>query len=258
MGRPNADRIGLYAEALIRMRPDVVLAVTSPSVAALKQATSTIPVVFTNIGDPVGQGFVASLARPGGNITGFTGLEYSVGGKWVGLLKEVAPQVGRTAYLFHPELGRYYPFLLKSVEAAGATLGIETTAMAVRTNLDIERAISEIAVAPNRALIVQPDGYTQANHGRIIALAKQHDVPAVYTYRYEAAAGGLVSYGPDVLDLFRRSAGYVDRVLRGEKPADLPVQQPLKYELVINLKTAKALGLTIPETLLATADEVIQ
>jgi putative tryptophan/tyrosine transport system substrate-binding protein len=255
---PDAARIKSYATELVAARPNVIFALTSPSVAALKQGTSTIPIVFANIADPVGQGFVASLAQPGGNITGFTGLEYSIGGKWLDFLKDVAPRITRVAYVFNPEVGQYYPLFLKSLETAGATLGVEMSTAPVRSNFDVERAIDAVAAASNGGLIIQPDSFTQANHSRIIVLAKQYGLPAIYPYRYQAAAGGLVSYGPDVLDLFRRGAGYVDRLLRGEKPTDLPVQQPLKYELVVNLKTAKALGLTVPQTLLATANEVIE
>jgi putative ABC transport system substrate-binding protein len=253
---PDAGRIKSCAEELIGLAPDATLAMGSASVAALKQATRAIPIVFAGIGDPVGQRFVESLARPGGNITGFTGLEFSLGEKWVELLKQVAPNVTRATYIFHPEIGPYYLQWLKSVETAATNFGIETTAAPVRTVADVERAISVIAAQPNGGLIVQPDAFTIDNCKPIIESAARHRVPAVYAYH--AAEGGLVSYGPDVFDQFRQAATYVDRILRGEKPADLPVQQPLKYELVFNLKTAKALGLTIPEKLLATADELIQ
>lgn len=255
---PDTGRIKSCAEELIGLAPDATLGVGSASVAALKQATRAIPIVFAGIGDPVGQGFVESLARPGGNITGFTGLEFSLGEKWVELLKQVAPNVNRATYIFHPEIGPYYRQWFKSVETAAINFGIETTAAPVRTVTDIERAISVIAAQPNGGLIVQPDAFTFDHHKPIIESAARHRVPAVYANRSYAAEGGLVSYGPDAADQFRQAAAYVDRILRGEKPADLPVQQPLKYELVFNLKTAKALGLTIPETLLATADELIQ
>ena len=254
----DAARIKFYAAELVGAPPDVILAITSPSVAALRQATNTIPIVFVAIGDPVGQGFVASLARPGGNITGFTGLEFSLGEKWLGFLKGLAPDVTRVAFLFHPELGPFYSHWLNSVEAGAANLGVETTAAPVRTAADVERVISAIAAAPNGGLVVQPDAYTLANRRLIIELAARHRLPAVYAYRHDASEGGLVSYGPDVRDLYRRSASYVDRILKGEKPADLPVQQPLKYELVINLKTAKTLGLTVPLALQVAADEVIE
>jgi putative ABC transport system substrate-binding protein len=255
---PEAERVKFYAAELVRAQPDLILAGTSPSVAALQQATRTIPIVFAGIGDPVGQGFVVSLARPGGNITGFTGLEFSLGEKWVGFLKELAPGVRRIAYLFHPEMGPYHALWLKSVEAAAAALGVETTAAPVRAPSDIEHAISAIGVHPDGGLIVQPDAYTVTNRRFIIELTARHRLPAVYTYRYEAAEGGLVSYGADMLDQFRRAADYVDRILKGQNPSELPVQQPLKYELAINLKTAKALGLTILPNLLAIADEVIE
>jgi putative tryptophan/tyrosine transport system substrate-binding protein len=255
---PEAERVKFYAAELVRMQPAVMLAISSPSVAALQQASGTIPIVFAGIGDPVGQGFVATLARPGGNTTGFTGQEFSIGEKWVGFLKELAPGVTRITYLFHPEIGPYYPLWLKSVEAAAATLGVETAVVPVRAPSDIERAISAIAVHPDGALIVQPDGYTITNRRLIIELAARHRLPAVYTYRSQAVDGGLLSYGSDPVDIFRRAADYVDRILKGEKPSELPVQQPLKYDLVINLKTAKALGLIIPPNLLAIADEVIE
>ena len=254
---PDVEQIKSYAAELVDAQPDVIFAITSPSVAALQRATRTIPIVFVAISDPVGQGFVASLAKPGGNITGFTGLEFSIGQKWVAFLKELAPRVTRIAYLFHPEIGPFYPLWLKSVEDAAATLGVEVTAAPVRAVGDIERAIGSIAAQPNSGLIVQPDGYTIASRRLIIELVARHRLPAVYTYRFEAADGGLVSYGTDALDQYRRSAAYVDRILKGERPANLPVQQPQKYELVINLRTAKAMGLEIPASLLATADEVI-
>jgi putative ABC transport system substrate-binding protein len=247
-----------YAKELVGTLPDVIVALTSPSVAALQQATSTIPIVFAAIGDPVGQGFVGSLAQPGGNITGFTGLEFSLGGKWVDLLKQIAPSVTRAAYLFHPEMGPYYSRWLKSIEAAAAPLGVEVTAAPVRAIADIEPAVKTLEGDSNHGLIVQPDGFTIANRRLIIELSARYRVPAVYTYPQDAAEGGLVSYGVDPADQYRGAASYVDRILRGEKPVNLPVQQPTKIELVINLKTAKALGLTIPERLLATADQVIE
>jgi putative ABC transport system substrate-binding protein len=214
--------------------------------------------VFVGISDPVGQGFVASLARPGGNITGFTGFEFSIGGKWLGLLKELVPGVTRVALLFHPELAPFHLHWLNLVEAAAATLGVETTAAPVRAAADVERVITAIAAASNGAMVVVPDAYTIANRRLIIELAARYRLPAIHAYRYDASEGALASYGPDLRDLSARSASYVDRILKGEKPADLPVQEPLKYDLVINLKTAKSLGLTVPPTLLATADEVIE
>jgi putative ABC transport system substrate-binding protein len=238
--------------------PDVIVAIASPTVTALRQATTTIPIVFVGIGDPVDQGFVASLARPGGNVTGFTGYEFSIGEKWLAFVKGLAPGVTRVAFLFHPELGPFYKNWLNSVEAAAATLGVEITAAPVRAATDVERAIGAMAASPNGGMVVEPDVYTHANRRLIIELAARYRLPAIYGYRDEASEGGLVAYGPDMRDLYRRSASYVERILKGDKPADLPVQEPLKYELVINLKTANTLGLTVPPTLLATADEVIE
>jgi putative tryptophan/tyrosine transport system substrate-binding protein len=224
----------------------------------LRDATSTVPVVFVGIGDPVGQGFVASLARPGNNMTGFLGFDFSLGEKWVGFLKEMSPAVSRTAFLFHPELGPYHLSWLKSVQAAANALGVEITSAPVRSAADVEAAITTFAALPNGGLVVEPDVFTVSNRRTIIDLAAKYRLPAVYSYLRDTAEGGLLSYGFDVDDLFLRSASYVDRILKGEKPADLPVQQPLKYVLSINIKTAKALGLTVPNTLLVSADKVIE
>ena len=254
---PDAGRIKAFAAELVATSPSLILAMTSPSVAALREVTRAVPVVFVGIGDPVGQGFVASLARPGGNITGFTGFEFSLGEKWIGFLKELAPGVSRAAFLFHPEAGPYYSSWLKSVEDAASALGVQISAAPILTTADVEVAISAIAALPGGGLIVEPDAYTSANRRLIIGLAAKYRLPAVYAYEGAAAEGGLLSYGPDEDDLFRRSASYIDRILKGEKPADLPVQEPLKYELVINLQTAKALGLTVPNTLLTSATKVI-
>ena len=254
---PDAESIKALAAELVATSPSLILALNSPSVAALREVTRTVPVVFVGIGDPVGQGFVASLARPGGNITGFTGFEFSLGEKWIGFLKELAPGVSRAAFLFHPEAGPYYSSWLKSVEDAASALGVQISAAPILTTADVEVAISAIAALPGGGLIVEPDAYTSANRRLIIGLAARYRLPAVYAYEGAAAEGGLLSYGPDEDDLFRRSASYIDRILKGEKPADLPVQEPLKYELVINLQTAKALGLTVPNTLLTSATKVI-
>jgi putative ABC transport system substrate-binding protein len=252
------ERIKTYAAKLVATSPDVLVATNSPGVAALRQATHTVPIVFVGIGDPVVQGFVDSLARPGGNVTGFTGFEFTLGGKWVGLLKEIAPAVTRATYIFHPEIGPYYSQWLGSIEAAAAATGIELTAAPIRAVADIERAIGAIAGQPNGGLIVQADSYTIANRKFIIELSLRHRLPAISAYRSNTADGGLMSYGPDVPDLYRRCAAYVDRILKGEKPGNLPIQQPTKFELIINLKTAKALGLDVPSSLLARADEVIE
>jgi putative tryptophan/tyrosine transport system substrate-binding protein len=252
------ERIKTYAAELVATSPDVLVATNSPGVAALRQATHTVPIVFVGIGDPVVQGFVDSLARPGGNLTGFTGFEFTLGGKWVGLLKEIAPAVTRATYIFHPEIGPYYPLWLGSIEAAADVTSIELTAAPIRAVADIERVIGAVAGQPNGGLIVQPDSYTIANRKLIIELSLRQRLPAISAYRSNTADGGLMSYGPDVPDLYRRCAAYVDRILKGEKPGNLPIQQPTKLDLVINLTTAKALGLTVPPTLLARADEVIE
>src|SRR6516225_9822295 len=225
---PDAERIKALAAELVATSPSLILALNSPSVAALRQVTNTIPIVFVGIGDPVGQGFVASLARPGGNITGFTGLEFSLGGKWIDLLKQIAPSVTRAAYLFHPEIGPYYSRWLKSIDAAAAALGVEVTAAPVRAIADIEPAVKALAGGANHGLIVQPDGFTITNRRPIIELSARYRLPAVYTYPQDAAEGGLVSYGVDAADQFLRAASYVDRILHGEKPVNLPVQQPTK------------------------------
>jgi putative tryptophan/tyrosine transport system substrate-binding protein len=255
---PDGERIKSYAAKLVGTSPDVLLATNSPGVAALRQLTRTIPIVFVGIGDPVGQGFVASLARPGGNVTGFTGFEFTLGGKWVGLLKEITPAITRATYIFHPEIGPYYPLWVESVKAAADASSIELTAVPIRAVADIERAIAAIAGQPNGGLIMQPDSYTIANRKLIIELSLQYRVPAISAYRSETAEGGLMSYGPDLPDLYRRCAAYVDRILKGEKPSELPIQQPTKFELVINAQTARTLGIDVPPTLLARADEVIE
>jgi ABC-type uncharacterized transport system substrate-binding protein len=254
----DADRIRKYAAELVGTSPDVLLATNSPGVAALRQATRSIPIVFMGIGDPVVQGFVTSLARPGGNVTGFTGFEFTLGGKWIGLLKEMTPAITRVTYIFHPEIGPFYPLWVGSVEAAAVAASIELTAVPIRAVADIERAVGAIAGQPNGGLIVQPDSYTIANRKLIIELSLRQRLPAIFAYRSETADGGLMSYGPDLPDLYRRCAAYIDRILKGEKPGELPVQQPTKFELVINLKTARSLGLEVPPTLLARADEVIE
>ena len=250
-GRPK------YAAELVALTPDVILASTSPSVAALQQASRTVPIVFAAVTDPVGQGFVGSLARPGGNTTGFALYEYGISTKWLQLLKEIAPGMMRVAVIRDPTL----PFTsgeLGAIQGAAPSLRVEVSPLGVRDAGEIEGNITEFARGLNGGLIVLGSVLTQAHRDLIIKLADQHRLPSIYTTRYFVADGGLMSYGPDRVDLYRRAAGYVDRILKGEKPADLPVQAPTKYELVINLKTAKALGLEVPPTLLARADEVIE
>jgi len=256
-GAGNADRIRKFAAELVALAPDVILSAGSPSVAALQQATRTVPIVFVTVVDPVSSGFVDTLARPGGNITGFALLEYSISGKWLQLLKEIAPRVTRAAVIRDPALtsggGQ-----LGVIQAVAPSVGVEVTPLNVRDRGEIERAITAFARSPNGGLIVTASTLAGVHRDLIIALAARHKLPAVYAVRYLVVGGGLISYGPDTVDPYRRAASYVDRILKGEKPADLPVQAPTKYELVINLKSAKALGLEIPPTLLARADEVIE
>jgi len=246
-----------YAAELVALAPDVILAITSGAIAPLVQITRSVPIVFANVADPVGAGYVDSLARPGGNITGFAPFEYSMSGKWLQLLKEIAPGVTRVAVFRDPSVAAG-PGQFAVIQAAAPSLGVELRPFAGRDEGEIERAITAFAQSPNSGLIVTASAQAVSHRDLIIALAARHRLPAVYFGRLWAAAGGLISYGPDFLDQFRRAAGYVDRILKGEKPADMPVQVPTKYELVINLKTAKALGLTVPPSLLAQANEVIE
>jgi len=256
-GAGNADRIRKFAAELVALAPDVILSTGSPSVAALQQATHTVPIVFVTVVDPVSSGFVDSLARPGGNITGFALYEYSISGKWLGLLKEIAPGITRAAVIRDPALtaggGQ-----LGVIQAVAPSVGAEVTPINVRDAGEIERAITTFARSPNGGLIVTGSTLAGVHRDLIVTLAARHKLPAVYFARYFVVGGGLMSYGPGLVDQYRDAAGYVDRILKGEKPADLPVQAPTKYELVINLKTAKALGLTVPDSLLARADEVIE
>jgi len=256
-GAGNADRIRKFAAELVALAPDVILSTGSPSVAALQQATRTVPVVFVTVVDPVSSGFVDSLARPGGNITGFALYEYSISGKWLALLKEIAPGMTRAAVIRDPAItaggGQ-----LGVIQAVAPLVGAEVSPVNVRDAGEIERAITAFARSPNGGLIITGSTLAAVHRDLIVTLAAQHKLPAVYPYRYFVVAGGLISYGPGLVDQYRDAARYVDRILKGEKPADLPVQAPTKYELVINLKTARTLGLTVPPTLLARADEVIE
>jgi ABC-type uncharacterized transport system substrate-binding protein len=256
-GADSGAHTRILAAELVALAPDVILTVGVPALAAMKQVTSTVPIVFVNIVDPVGAGFVESLARPGGNATGFTSFEYGISAKWLELLKQVAPGVTRVAVLrdaaISSGIGQF-----AVIQGAAPSFGVELRPIDVGEAGEIERAVTAFARASNGGLIVTSSPSTAAHRVPIVALATRHRLPAVYSFRYFATSGGLMSYGPDTTDPFRRAAGYIDRILRGEKPADLPVQAPTKYELVINLKTAKALGLEIPPTLLARADEVIE
>jgi putative ABC transport system substrate-binding protein len=250
-------RLRTQAAELARIAPDALFAQGTPGTTALRQVAPTTPLVFVMITDPVSSGLVSSLAYPGGNITGFTNYEFSMGGKWLEFLKEIVPGTTRVAVIFNPD----NPALagqVRSIEAAGPNLGIQVAAKPARNAEEFERTISAVAAEPNGGLLVLLDFVTLAHRDLIIRLAAQHRLPAAYTLRAFPASGGLISYGVDSLDLFRRGASYIDRILKGAKPAELPVQQPIKFELVINLKTAKALGLTVPDKLLVAADEVIE
>ena len=256
-GAGDAERARRYAAELVALGPDVILASGDHSVVASQQATRTVPIVFTVVSDPVGTGYVASLARPGGNMTGFTLFEYSTSAKYLEVLKEIAPGVKRAAIVREAGTatgtGQF-----AAIQAAAPALGVELSAIGVRDAGEIEGSIAAFARSPNSGLIVTGSAPAAVHSHLIVALAAHHKLPAAYFARFVVAAGGLISYGPDFLDVHRRPAAYVDRILKGEKPADLPVQAPTKYELVINLKTAKALGLDVPGALLARADEVIE
>jgi putative ABC transport system substrate-binding protein len=246
-----------FATELVTLTPDVILASASPTVAALQAVTRTVPIVFAGIVDPVAAGYVESLARPGGNATGFTVYEYSISGKWLELLKQVAPQVTRVVVLRESGIAAG-PGLFGAMQALAPSFGLELRPIDVRDPGEIERAIATFAQGSNSGMIVSGSPAQSAHRDLIVSLAAKHRLPAISNARFFAAAGGLISYGADFLDQSRRAASYVDRVLKGEKPVDLPVQAPTKYELVINLKTARALGLTVPPALLARADEVIE
>jgi putative ABC transport system substrate-binding protein len=256
---PNADPESLRAAAadLIALRPDVIFAPGLSLVVARTQ-TQTLPIVFTQTTAPVERGFIASLARPGGNVTGFTNFEPSIGGKWLGLLKEATPKLARSATMFDPDVAPHAPYLLRSIEAGSHALGIATIAAPVRTDAEIETVVASLARDGDGALVVIPDPFTIAHRQAIIRAAASHRVPAIYSYRAFADDGGLMAYSADVAEQYRGAAGYVDRILKGAKPGELPVQQPTKYQFVINIKTAQALGLTIPLTLLARVDQVIE
>jgi putative tryptophan/tyrosine transport system substrate-binding protein len=256
-GAGDADRIRRYAAELVSLSPDVILTVGSATAGPLLEATRTVSIVFVQAPDPVGAGFVASLARPGGNATGFTLFEYGISGKWLELLKEIAPGVTRVAVLRDPAIAAGTG-QLGAIQSAAPSFGVELSPLGVRDPGEIERAITTFARSSNGGLIVTVSTLAGVHRDLIVTLAARYKLPAVYYARYIVAGGGLISYGPDFVDQHRRAAGYVDRVLKGEKPANLPVQTPTKYELAINLKTAKALGLEVPPSLLARADEVIE
>lgn len=255
---PDTDRIRIAAKELIGLQPDLILTSGSLPVVELARETRTIPIVFAAVSDPIGSGLVASLAHPGGNITGFTNSEYSIGGKWLQMIKEIAPNVERAGVLFNPATALYAPHYLHSIEQVSSSLAISISALSVGNSAELEHAMRTLASRQNAAMIAVNDTFVRARREQIIALAAELRLPAIYPYRYFVTAGGLMSYGFEFLELFRQAASYVDRILRGAKPGDLPIQLPIKYELVINTKTAQALGLTVPLSLLASANEVIE
>jgi putative ABC transport system substrate-binding protein len=253
----NLDLVRRHAKELVALKPDVLVATSTPVTAAFHYETRAIPIVFVGISDPVGAGFVANLAHPGGSLTGFINIEAGMGGKWLELLNEIAPGIQRAAIMFSPDTttAAYY---MPSLEAAARSLGVTPIAAPVRSDADIETTITMLGGEPGGSLILPPDGFTTAHRGLITSLAEQAHVPLVAAVANLAREGGLLSYGPDSVDIYRRAASYVDRILRGTKPAELPVQVPVKFEMTVNAKTAKALGLSLPQSILLRADEVIE
>jgi len=255
----NVDRLQIFAKELVNLQPDVIFTDSTPQTAAFQGETRTTPIVFAGLADPVGSGFVAGLPRPGGNITGFTNGEAGMGGKWQELLTEIAPRVKRVAAMFNPDTAPYITsYLLPSFEVAARSLKMEPIAVRVHSDAEIEMAITSLGREPGGGLVVMADIFTRVHRAPIILAAAQNNVPAVYWQSLFVRYGGLLSYGPDYVDIYRRTAAYVDRILRGAKPADLPVQLPVKFEMAVNVKTAKALGLTVPTSILVRADEVIE
>jgi len=255
----NPARIASFARELVALKPDVIVAHSTPAATALRQENHDIPVVFVQVSDPIGSGLISNVARPGGNVTGFLSFESSMGGKWVEVLREVSSGIARMALLFNPETAPYVPrYYQASFESSARSAGVQPGVNAVRSARELEDAIVALGRAGQSGLIAAPDSFNIVHRERIIALTAEYRVPTIYPYRFAVSEGGLISYGIDLVDLFRRTAVYVDRILKGAKPAELPVQAPVKFELAINLKTARALGLDVPPTLLATADEVIE
>jgi putative tryptophan/tyrosine transport system substrate-binding protein len=254
----DVESIQRFAKELLALQPELVLSSSTPTTAALLQETRTIPIIFANIVDPVGSGFIASLPRPGGNITGFIDNEASMVGKWLELLKEIAPRVNRVAFLFNPTTATYAEYYLSPFKAAAASFAVEAIAAPVRNTSELESVVAAQGRAPNSGLIVMPDAFMAAHRAEVTSLVARHRLPAISAYRFYTELGSLLSYGNDILDNFRRAATYADRILKGAKPSELPVQAPVKFELVVNLKTAKALGLDVPSLLQQRADEVIE
>jgi putative ABC transport system substrate-binding protein len=253
----DPDRHSSLARALVALQPDAIIAYSTPIAAALRRESRTIPIVFVNVSDPIGSGLVASLARPGGNLTGFMLYEEGISGKWLAMLKEIAPQLTRAALIANPKTTPY-DYFVRTAKAAASSLAVEVVPNPIENVADIERVIESLARLPNGGLVFLPDSTSIQHRDLVVVLAARHRLPAVYAFRFFVAAGGLMSYGTDVIQQYREAAAYVDRILRGAKPADLPVQAPTKYETVLNLKTAKSLGLEVPSSLLVRADEVIE
>src|SRR5215469_341381 len=254
-GDPN--QFSVLAKELIALHPEVIFAQSTPVTAALQRETRTIPIVFVEVSDPIGSGFIASLAHPGGNLTGIIQYETGIAGKWLAMLKEIAPNLARAALLANPK-GTAYEYFLRNATAAASSLGIEIISSPVGNVADIEQSISSLAQQDNGGLLCPPETFITAHRDLVIALAAKHRLPAVYAWRYFVTDGGLMSYGIDLVDVYQQSASYIDRILRGANPADLPVQSPTRYETALNLKTAKALGFSVPASLLVRADEVIE
>jgi putative tryptophan/tyrosine transport system substrate-binding protein len=254
----DAESVQRFAKELVALQPDLILSHITPTTAALLQQTRTIPIIFANVSDPVGSGFVASLPRPGGNVTGFATIEGSLGGKWLELLNEIAPRVNRVAFLFNPATATYAEYYLNPFKAAAASFAVEAIAAPVHDTSELESVVAAQAREPNGGLIVMPDAFLIDHRAEITSLAARYRLPAVYPFHFFGELGGLLSYGVDLNDNFRRAAIYADRILKGAKPSELPVQAPVKFELVINLKTAKALGLNVAPHLQQLADEVIE
>jgi putative ABC transport system substrate-binding protein len=252
------DQVQLFAKELVALRPDVIFAHSTPVVAALQRETRAVPIVFAAVDDPIGSGFIASLPQPGGNITGVMLYEPSVTGKWLSMLKEIAPELARAAFVVNPTTATFYNYYLRAAEPLSRSLRIDLIPTLVANAAEIERAIENFAGAPTGGLVLPPDVTTTTHRDLIVALAARHRLPAVYSVRPFVVAGGLMCYGVDFTDMFRQAASYVDRILKGDKPADLPVQAATKFETVVNIKTAKTLGLTVPPGLLVAADEVIE
>jgi putative tryptophan/tyrosine transport system substrate-binding protein len=257
-GGDDPDRVNTVAKELVDLQPDAILGHTTPVIAALARETRTIPIVLANVADPIGSGFAASFAHPGGNMTGFTNFEPEMGGKWLELLREIAPRTLHVALLFNPATAPPLQLYMSSIQAAASSFAVQTNAAPIHTKDEIEGVIAAQARNPGAGLIVMPDSFNTINRELIVALVARYAVPAIYFNRFHAEAGGLIAYGTDFVELFRQAAGYIDRILKGEKPSDLPIQRPTKFDLTINLKTAKTLGLSVPPNLLATADTVIE